>query len=108
MATLECTNYNVHAAESVYNAETKKKIISRLIEHQQESIRGNWSSSGTTEHTKECHGHFNWLHLKTLSMKNRYYDRKVNESLEIDLAVVRYGQGKVLKRENRKCLETSV
>ena len=63
---------------SVYNGETKKKIISRSIEHQQESIKGNWSSSGATEHTKECYRHFDWLHTKTLSMKNRYYDRKVN------------------------------
>ena len=51
----------------VDNSETKKKIISRSIEHQQESIKGNWSSSGATEHTKECHGHFDWLHPKTLS-----------------------------------------
>ena len=33
-------------------------------------------------------------------MKNRYYDRKVRESLEIDIAVVRYGQDKVLNRDN--------
>ena len=33
-------------------------------------------------------------------MKNRYYDRKVRESLEIDMAVVRYGQEKVFNREN--------
>ena len=54
---------------SVYNGETKKKIISRSIEHQQESIKGNWSSSGATEHTKERHGHFDWLHPKTLHEK---------------------------------------
>ena len=59
---------------SVYNGERKKKIISRLIEHQQESIKGNWPSSGATEHAKECHGHFDWLYPKTLSMKTRYYD----------------------------------
>ena len=29
------------SSESVYNGETKKKIISRSIEHQQESIKGN-------------------------------------------------------------------
>ena len=44
----------------VYNGETKKKIISRSIEYQQKSIKGNCSSSGTTEHTKEWHGHFDW------------------------------------------------
>ena len=69
---------------SVYNGETKRKIISRSIEHQEESIKGKWSSSGATEHTKECHGHFDWLHPKTLSIRNRYYDRKVREPLEID------------------------
>ena len=62
---------------SVYNGETTNKIISRSIEHQQESIK--WSSSAATKHTKERHGYFDWLHPKTLSMKNRYYDRKVRE-----------------------------
>ena len=54
---------------SVYNGEIKKKIVSRSIEHQQESIKGNWSSSGAIEHTKECHDHFDWLHPETLSLK---------------------------------------
>ena len=76
----------------------QKKIISRSIKHQQESIKGNSSSSKATEYTKECHGHFHWLHPKTLSMKNRYYDRKLKESLEIDMAVVRYGQDKLLRQ----------
>ena len=31
---------------SAYNGETKKKIISRSIEHQQESIKCNCTSSG--------------------------------------------------------------
>ena len=78
----------------------KKKIISRSIEHQQENIKGNWSSSGANENTKEFHGHFDWLHPKTLSIKNSYYDRKVRESLEIDMVVVRYGHDKVLNRDN--------
>ena len=34
-----------------FNGETKKKTISRSVEHQQESIKGNWSSSIATEHT---------------------------------------------------------
>ena len=91
----------------VYNGELKKKIISRSIEHQQESMKSNWPSSGATEHTKECHGHFDWLHPKTLFMKNRYYDRKVRESFEIDMAVVRYGQDKVLNRDNGNFVKTN-
>ena len=85
---------------SVYNGETKKKILSRSTEHQQESTKGNWSSSGATEHTKECHGYLDWLQPRTLSMNNMYYDRKVRESLEIDMAVVRYGRDKVLNWDN--------
>ena len=34
-------------------------------------------------------------------MKNRYYDSKMRESLEIDMAVVSCGQEKVLNRDNR-------
>ena len=92
---------------SVYNGETKKKVITRSIEHQQESVKGNWTSSGATEHTKECHGCFDWLHPKTLSIKNSYYDRKVRESLEIDMAVVKYGQEKVLNRDNGNFVKTN-
>ena len=88
---------------SVNNGETKKKINSRSIEHPQESIKGNWSSSGVAEHTKEWHSHFDWLHPKTLSIKNRYYDWKVRESLEIDMAVVRYGQDNVEQRQWELC-----
>ena len=32
-------------------------------------------------------------------MKNRYQGRKVRESLEIDMVVVRYGQEKVLNKD---------
>ena len=91
----------------LYNGETKRKIISRSIEHQQESIKGNWSSSGATEHTKECHGHFDLLPPKNLSIKTRYYDRKERESLGIDMAVVRYGQDQVMNRENGSFVKTN-
>ena len=33
-------------------------ILKRCTEHQQDSIKGNWESSGATEHTQECHGQF--------------------------------------------------
>ena len=92
---------------SVYNDEAKKKIISRSKEHQQESIKSNWSSSGATEHTMECHGNFDWLYPKTISIKNRYYDRKVIELLEIDMAVVRDGLDKVWNKDNGNFIQTN-
>ena len=48
---------------------------------------------------QEYHGYFELLQPKTLSMKNRNYDRKVRGSLEIDMAVVRYEQDKLLNRD---------
>ena len=39
-------------------------------------------------------------------MKNSYYDRKVKEWLEIDTEVVRYGQDKVLNRDNGNFVKT--
>ena len=40
-------------------------------------------------------------------MKDRYYDRKVRESLKIHMAVVRYGQDKVLNRDNGNFVKTN-
>ncbi len=53
------------------------------LEHQQQAMRGNWSSSGATEHSKVCHGQFNWLSAATLCIESDFYTRKVRESLEI-------------------------
>ena len=50
----------VYALKSSCNAEyigeTKKKVMTRTIEHQQDSIKGKWESSGATEHCLKCHG----------------------------------------------------
>ena len=40
-------------------------------------------------------------------MKNWYYDRKVRESLEIDMAVVKFEQDKVLNRGNGNFVSTN-
>ena len=41
---------------AVYIVETKKKIITRTIEHQETFFKRKWKSSGATEHCIECHG----------------------------------------------------
>ena len=63
--------------------ETKTQVITRTIEHQKDSIKGKWESSGATELCLEWHGQFNWLYPKTLSREARYKSRKIMESLEI-------------------------
>ena len=67
-----------------YIGESKKKVLTGCIERQQDSIKGNWESSGATEHTKECHGQFNWVHSRTIVAMSNMHKRKVHEALEIN------------------------
>ena len=75
--TLNCS------CNAEYTGETKKKVITRTIEQQQDSIKGKWESSGATKHYLKCYGQFNWIHPKTLSREAKYKSRKVRESLQI-------------------------
>ena len=45
-------------------------------------MSGKWEPSGATEHTKEFHGQFDWLHPKTVRID--VYERKIPEALEIN------------------------
>ncbi|XP_065640463.1 uncharacterized protein LOC124819032 [Hydra vulgaris] len=90
------------SCNSIHIGETKKKVISRCIEHQQNSVKGKWASSGATEHSKSCQGTFDWLHPKTISFAPEYHIRKIRESLEVNRAKVRQKIGsdeKVLNRD---------
>ena len=42
-----------------YIGETKKRVLTRSIEHQEDSMTGKWEASGATEHSRDCHGRFN-------------------------------------------------
>ena len=44
-------SYNVD-----YIGETKKKVMTRTIEHQQDRIKRKWESSGAMEHCLKCNG----------------------------------------------------
>ena len=41
---LDCT------CNALYIGETKKKVITRTVEHQQDSFNGKWENSGATDH----------------------------------------------------------
>ena len=43
-----------------------KRVLTQCIEDQQDGMSGKWESSGAAEHTKQCHGQFEWLHPKTV------------------------------------------
>ena len=74
---LKCT------CNSAYFSETKKKILTRTIEHQQDSFKGKWDNSVATEHILTCHGQFNWIHTKTIAREKDYRRGKILEGLEI-------------------------
>ena len=96
---LDCTY------KALYIGKTKKKVITRIIEHQQDSFNGKWESSGVTEHCLECHGKFNWINLKTLSTKQQYHRRKLRESLEIEKP--KTNKRKVLNQDEGNLVKTN-
>ena len=67
-----------------YIGESKEKVLTRCIEHEQDSIKCNWESSGATEHIKECHGQFNWILPRTIAVMSNVNKKKVREALEIN------------------------
>ena len=68
---LDCT------CNALYNGETKKKVITRTKEHQQDGFNGKRESSDATEHCLEFHGQFNWINPKTLSTEQQYHRRNI-------------------------------
>jgi len=94
---------------SIYIGETKKKIISRSVEHQKACKNEKWASSGATEHSKTCRGTFDWLNPKTLAVNPEYRTRKIRESLEINKAKVKHEMGSgevVLNRDDGDNVKT--
>ena len=77
------TNEVVNVVGGGFIGETRKRVLTRSIEHQEDSMAGKWEASGATEHSKECHGWFNWLHPKTLAKLSNIHERKIRESSEI-------------------------
>ena len=80
-----------------YIGETKN----RSIEHQEDSMTGKWEASGATEHSKDCHGRFNWLHPKALAKLSNIHGRKIRESLEINNLETKAEYDKSIKVLNR-------
>ena len=79
---LKCT------CNTAYFSETKKKILTRAIEYQQDSFNGKWDNSGTTEHSLTCQGQYNWIHQKTMAREDVCRKRKIRETLEIKKAKI--------------------
>ena len=79
----------------------KKRVLTRAIEHQEDSTAGKWEASGATEHSKDFHVRFNWLHPKTLAKLPYIHERKIRESLEINNLDTKTEYDKSIKVVNR-------
>ena len=64
--------------------ETKKRVLTQSIEHQDGTMSGKWETYRATEHSKDCRGWFNLLQPKTLAKLLNIHDRKIRKSLEIN------------------------
>ena len=60
----------------------KKRVLTQSIEHEEDSRAGKWEVLGATEHFKDCHERFNWLHPKTLAKLPKIHECKIRESIE--------------------------
>ena len=79
----------------------KKRVLTQSVEHQEDSMPGKWETSGATEHSKDCHGRFNWLHPKTLAKLSNIHECKTRESLDIDNLETKAEYDKSIKVLNR-------
>ena len=94
---------------------SEKRVLTGCTEHQLDSMNGKWESFGATEHTKECHGQFDWLHSKTVRISPYMYVRKIREAFETNklktineknktFTVLNWGNGDYVMTNSRKSL----
>ena len=66
-----------------YIGETKKRVCTRVTEHQKAAEGSHWQSSGLSEHCRDCNAGILWSEAKTICRETDYWRRKVREGLEI-------------------------
>ena len=87
-----------------YVGETKKRISSRIKEHEKDVCKGRWSNSGLAEHTQTCENEFDFENACTLAIEPDYRRRKIREALEIRLQgiapIANRDRGNIMKSES--------
>ena len=84
-----------------YIGETKKRVLTRSIQHQEDSMVEKWEASGATGHSKDCRGRFNLQYPETLAKLSNIYERKKREVLEINNLETKADYDKSIKVLNR-------
>ena len=78
-----------------YIGETKKKICTRIKEHQEYIRKEDWERSGIALHSRDCNGHIEFEQASTLKVEFNNFDRKVRETLEIQRHDAHFTKGGV-------------
>ena len=76
-----------------YRGETKKKIDTRIQEHQRNVEKKEWSKSALALHSKNCQGKIEFDKTETVSAIANRFDRKIREALEIQMHDCHYLDG---------------
>ena len=66
-----------------YRGETKKRVMTRISEHQQYIAKEHWAQSGIAQHAKDCTGDVLFDQAETVAVVPERFKRKVRETLEI-------------------------
>jgi hypothetical protein len=68
-----------------YRGETKIKISSRNVQHEECMKKEKWDNSAVALHSRNCQGEINFENTETVKVIYNKFDRKVREALEIQL-----------------------
>ena len=66
-----------------YRGETKKKVSTRSMEHEESIRKEKWDNSGVVYHSNKCSGNIQFENTETVKVIYNKFDRKVRESLEM-------------------------
>ena len=66
-----------------YRGETKKRILTRIQEHQTNTVKEEWGKSAVAQHSKNCNGRIEFEKASTVAVYDKKFERKVRETLEI-------------------------
>ena len=68
-----------------YTGETKMKVSTRNEQHEESIRKEKWDNSGVVSHSKDCPGNIEFEKTETVKVIYNKFDRKVRESLEIQM-----------------------
>ena len=88
-----------------YIGESKKRVATRLKEHERDIFHGRWSNTGAAGHAAVCTNSFAFEDAKTIAFESNYHRRKIREALEIRRAR-RTGASLVNRDEGTVCTTT--